>query len=65
MPDDNYKALIEGVRRVRISAISEQEDHWLAQYNELQDTEAESSDTLPLVRAIHSRFGELVKISSS
>ena len=64
MPDDNYKVLIEGIKRVRIKNVVEKTDHWRALFQEIAVEEAEKEDSKALIRAIHERFAELVKLSA-
>ncbi len=64
MPDDNYKVLIEGKKRVKIKNVFEGGDYWRASVQDFTAEEVNTEDTKALIRAIHDRFAELARLNS-
>ena len=64
MPDDNYKVLIEGQKRVFIEKINSDGEYWKVQVSPFTEKPFDDEEGQPLIRAIHERFSDLVKLNS-
>jgi ATP-dependent Lon protease len=64
MPDNNFKALLEGKQRVRLSGIAIEEKLWQAEADRLEEEEYDENESQGLVRSLHGRFAEYVALNS-
>jgi ATP-dependent Lon protease len=63
LPDNTVKILVEGVRRVRLPSIAEEEGHFVASPVSLDVRTPETKETEALQRSVSAQFERYVKLS--
>jgi ATP-dependent Lon protease len=64
LPDDTIKVLVEGVSRVRVSGMRQEEHFLFADYQVIEEADAPDADVDNVVRSVRQQFDAYVKLNS-